>query len=88
MPRATGLIGGGRLPTLPSAVPLVIRHCDELGCGAGLLGFRVRLIQVADDVGCYVQKVAKFGEKLEREHVIGRDRPADSSRHIYFDIDG
>jgi hypothetical protein len=28
--------------------------------------------RVADDVGCYAQKVAKFGEKLEREKIIGR----------------
>lgn len=30
--------------------------------------------QIADDVGCYVQKVAKFGEKLDRSGVIDRDR--------------
>jgi hypothetical protein len=30
--------------------------------------------QVADDVGCYVQKVAKFGEKLEREGMIAREK--------------
>jgi hypothetical protein len=30
--------------------------------------------RVADDVGCYVQKVAKFGEKLEREKIIGREK--------------
>jgi len=38
-------------------------------------------------VGCYVQKVAKFGEKLEREHLIARDRPDDASRHYYFDVE-
>lgn len=43
--------------------------------------------QVADDVGCYVQKVAKFGEKLEREHLIGRERPGDAPRHFYFDVE-
>ncbi len=38
--------------------------------------------QVADDVGCYVQKVAKFGEKLNREGLIGRSKQND--RYIYF----
>ncbi len=33
--------------------------------------------QVADDVGCYIQKVAKFGEKLNREGVIDRSKPED-----------
>ncbi|SHE75719.1 hypothetical protein SAMN02745148_01060 [Modicisalibacter ilicicola DSM 19980] len=36
---------------------------------------------VADDVGCYVQKVAKFGEKLEREEIIKRKM---KDRYIYF----
>ena len=40
--------------------------------------------QVADDVGCYVQKVAKFGEKLEREHIIQRKMHEDVGRNIYF----
>ena len=40
--------------------------------------------QVADDVGCYVQKVAKFGEKLEREHIIQRKMHEDVRRNIYF----
>lgn len=43
--------------------------------------------QVADDVGCYVQKVAKFGEKLEREHVIKRKLHADMGKKIYFKKD-
>lgn len=36
---------------------------------------------VADDVGCYVQKVAKFGEKLEREDLIKRKM---KEKYIYF----
>lgn len=43
--------------------------------------------QIADDVGCYVQKVAKFGEKLEREHVIERKLHVDVGRKIYFKKD-
>lgn len=41
--------------------------------------------QVADDVGCYVQKVAKFGEKLERECVIKRKM---KDKYIYFNEEG
>ncbi len=36
---------------------------------------------VADDVGCYVQKVAKFGEKLDREDVIKRKM---KDKYIYY----
>lgn len=43
--------------------------------------------QVADDVGCYVQKVAKFGEKLEREHIIKRKMHEDVGKNIYFKKD-
>lgn len=48
---------------------------------------RLAARQVADDVGCYVQKVAKFGEKLERERLIARERPDDANRHYYFDVE-
>jgi hypothetical protein len=41
--------------------------------------------QVADDVGCYVQKVAKFAEKLDREGVVARRRSPAADRYIYFD---
>lgn len=36
---------------------------------------------VADDVGCYVQKVAKFGEKLDRKDIIKRKM---KDKYIYF----
>ena len=39
---------------------------------------------VADDVGCYVQKVGKFAEKLDRAEIIDRER-LPSGRYIYFD---
>jgi hypothetical protein len=44
------------------------------------LGARV----IADDIGCYVQKVAKFGERLEKINVVGRKRLL-SGIYIYFD---
>lgn len=40
--------------------------------------------QVADDVGCYIQKVAKFGERLEREKIIRRRIEQDIGKDIYF----
>lgn len=39
---------------------------------------------VADDVGCYVQKVAKFGERLDREELIERQRLGELRRIIYY----
>lgn len=39
---------------------------------------------VADDVGCYVQKAAKFGEKLEREGLIEREKDQEIDRFTYF----
>ncbi len=45
---------------------------------------RVIARQVADDVGCYVQKVAKFGEKLERSGLAQRERNDEEDRLIYF----
>ena len=38
--------------------------------------------QIADDVGCYVQKVAKFGEKLERDHLIQRKMHEDKGKNL------
>jgi hypothetical protein len=38
--------------------------------------------QIADDVGCYRQKVAKFAEKLERDGLIRREKISD--KYIYF----
>lgn len=43
--------------------------------------------QVADDVGCYVQKVSRFGSKLDRENVIAFQQDPDLERRIYFDKD-
>jgi hypothetical protein len=40
--------------------------------------------QIADDVGCYVQKVAKFGEKLERNGLAKRDRDEEVGKMIYY----
>ena len=51
---------------------------------SALPGDELAARQVADDVGCYVQKVAKFGEKLDKEGVISRERPDDGGRYIYF----
>jgi len=42
---------------------------------------------IADDVGCYVQKVGKFAEKLDRAEIIDRERLS-SGRYIYFDRQG
>ncbi|MDG4796392.1 hypothetical protein [Micromonospora sp. WMMD1082] len=44
--------------------------------------------QVADDVGCYVQKVAKFGAKLESQGIISRKVAPADSRKIYFSHGG
>jgi hypothetical protein len=44
--------------------------------------------QVADDVGCHVQKVSKFGEKLEREGIITRARIEELRKNIYYGSDG
>jgi hypothetical protein len=43
--------------------------------------------QIADDVGCYIQKVAKFGEKLERDGLVARERDEDQGKLIYFAAD-
>ena len=42
---------------------------------------------IADDVGCYVQKVGKFAEKLDRAAIIDRER-LPNGRYIYFDRRG
>lgn len=43
--------------------------------------------QIADDVGCNVQKVSKFGEKLDRKGIIARERNEELQRNIYFSSD-
>ena len=43
--------------------------------------------QIADDVGCNVQKVSKFGEKLDRKGIIARERIEELRRNIYFSPD-
>jgi hypothetical protein len=40
--------------------------------------------QIADDVGCYVQKVAKFGEKLDRNGFATRERDEKEGKLIYY----
>lgn len=44
--------------------------------------------EIADDVGCYVQKVAKFGEKLDRNGLASRERDASENKLIYYNDDG
>jgi len=44
--------------------------------------------QIADDVGCYVQKVSKFGEKLEREGIISRAKEGPDGRYVYYSMVG
>jgi hypothetical protein len=41
--------------------------------------------EIADDVGCYSQKVAKFGAKLEREGIA--ERRKDGERFLYYKPD-
>ncbi|MDQ2148129.1 hypothetical protein RBI22_05375 [Alcaligenaceae bacterium C4P045] len=40
--------------------------------------------RIADDVGCYVQKVAKFGERLEKIGLATRDRHSGENKLVYF----
>jgi hypothetical protein len=39
---------------------------------------------IAGDVGCYPQKVGKFGEKLDRDGIIARKKMAESPRYFYY----
>lgn len=43
--------------------------------------------QVADDVGCYTQKVAKFGQKLDKDGIIAREKNPSVDKYVYFDVD-
>jgi len=40
--------------------------------------------RIADDVGCYVQKVSKFGEKLEKIGLATRERHPGENKFVYF----
>ena len=40
--------------------------------------------QIADDVGCYVQKVAKFGEKLDRSGLVKRESDTSENKLFYY----
>lgn len=40
--------------------------------------------RIADDVGCYVQKVSKFAERLEKDEMISRMKQEDEGKLIYF----
>jgi hypothetical protein len=42
---------------------------------------------IADDVGCYIQKVAKFGEKLERSGLAAREPHPTENRLYYYTAD-
>ncbi len=42
--------------------------------------------RIADDVGCYVQKVAKFGERLEKIGLVARERHPGENKLVYFSI--
>jgi hypothetical protein len=41
--------------------------------------------QIADDVGCYVQKVAKVGEKLDKGGLAKREHDSDEGKFFYYD---
>ena len=41
--------------------------------------------QIADDVGCYVQKVASFGKKLEKMKLAHREKEPLEDKYIYFE---
>lgn len=45
---------------------------------------RIFARQIADDVGCYVQKVAKFGERLEKIGLAARERHPGENKMVYF----
>ena len=40
--------------------------------------------QIADDVGCYVQKVSKFGERLEKVGVVQRETHPTENKLFYY----
>jgi hypothetical protein len=40
--------------------------------------------QIADDVGCYVQKVSKFGEKLDRAGLAKRESDVEEDKLFYY----
>lgn len=40
--------------------------------------------RIADDVGCYVQKVSKFAERLEKDEMISRMKQEEEGKLIYF----
>ena len=40
--------------------------------------------QIADDVGCYVQKVSRFGEKLERNGLAKRESDQSENKLFYY----
>ena len=43
--------------------------------------------KIADDVGCYRQKVARFGEKLQRRDLIMREKDEGLNVFIYYGVD-
>lgn len=74
------IVGSGHGANYTEEEVKIIGAIRSAARGDGLIARRI-----ADDVGCYVQKVAKFGEKLNNQGIIGRERLQGGRPHIYYD---